>query len=292
MSSPSFEPEVLALLDEIARSSEGRLLRIPRHRFPAYAGDPAETVTPHGSFLSRAERHLIRGYREEAAQVLLHACILQLGKRARIYSTREGSESAMRARAKPLAARLASEADVPRTLSSLAEGHHATFTELAIASVRLAPCDLGFSTLANCYQQEEWFRSSLRVLARFLDGGATSERRAQGFANMAQTYSLQGDHARAYECGLQAARFDGEHCRFAIWCMTDALQGGNEAAVLASAQLLDRGPEQEEYDRVLRLLRRDRERGAWTPTAASQTLSAELRPKLSPRSGAICESFS
>lgn len=291
MSGRHFEPEVLALLEEIARSPEGSLIRIPRERL-AYHGDPREMLTPHGSFLSRAERHLVTAYREEAAQVLLEACILQLSREAQIYSTLKADERELRTRARPLSGRLASERDLPKSLWFLGNGDHVSYTDLATASVRLVPTDLGFSALANCYQKERLFRSSLRVLARFHDAGVSNFRRAQGFANMAKAYSLQGNYMRAFELGLQALRLDEGHSRFAIWCMTDALQAGNEGALLESAKLLDNAPDLHDYSESLTLLRKDRDRSAWTPTLASRKLSARLRSTLSPRTGAICELFS
>ena len=290
MTQSQFEPEVLALLDEIARSPEGRLLHVPRERLKAYYGDPRETITPHGSFLSKAERHLITAYREQAARVLLEACILKLKRAPQIYTTIEGDERVLQARAEALSRRLSDEPDLGNTMSTFAGGGELSFTELAAVSLRLAPCDLAFSALANCYMQERWFRSSLRVLHRFHAGGVSSERRAQGFSNMAQVYSLQGDYRQAFEFGSRAIRLAEGRSRFATWCMTDAIQGGDEPSVLWSAKHLDQSLD-EECLLILPMIRQDKERGSWAPTIPSRQLSLRIRSTLSPLAGAVCELF-
>jgi hypothetical protein len=289
MSETQFEPEVLALLDEIARSPEGRLLHVPRERLRSYYGDPSETLTPHGSFLSRAERHLVSAYREQAAQVLLEACILGLKRDPQFFTTLKRDIGELRDKARCLDAVRIGEGNPARTLVALASGEDLSLTELAIASVRLDPCDRAHNILAVCYQQEGWFNSSLKALERFRRGAASQLQRAQAFANMAHVFARLLDFPEAVRLGLKACALEETRSRFPAWSLTSAVQGGDEPSALESMRLLEERTDASDFTPIVDGLRTGRANGAWAPTSASVDLLPRIRHKCSSRAGAILD---
>lgn len=284
-----FEPEVLALLDEIARSPEGRLLRVPRERLRSYFGDPKEILTPHGSFQSRAERHLITRYREQAARVLLEACHARLQQDQQVVTTAHHDEEALRERARVLSAQLST--DFAGTQDPLLHLSGLSATELAVASARLDPRDAALNALAVCYQSEGWLQSSLRVLATFFDLAVSSEQRADAFSNMARAHSLQGQFSRAVDFRMQACTFDHRRSRLAAWGMVDAIQAGSEERALACSRLLEERASDGGVPGVLQFLDAGRSRARWQPTREARDLCLRLRNALPTVSGALCDAF-
>lgn len=67
---PLLDPEVEALLAEIARDPRSSLLRAPRARNLPELFRPPDLVRPSATFLTRAERHLLAVHREEVAFLL------------------------------------------------------------------------------------------------------------------------------------------------------------------------------------------------------------------------------
>ncbi|HEX6883245.1 MAG TPA: hypothetical protein VF530_07670 [Planctomycetota bacterium] len=291
MSGTAFDPDVLALLDEIARSPEGRLLRIPRERLPTYFGDERELLTPHGSFLSKAERHLITAYREQAASVLLDACIMKLREDPMLFATRVVNEPEMQRKAELLSSRLAGEPEVTRTLEFLSRSSGLSSTQLAAASLRIGPSDLGINALAVSYQDEGLLGSSSRLLARFFQRGASNPQRAQGIANMGRLHVLRGEFLPAWDFACKAYELDSSS-RFAAWSLTAALQGGLEPQAVRSAQLLDECEAATDFDELRLGIVAGRRSGAWLPTPASRRLIPRIRDTVASRSGAICDAFS
>ena len=68
--SGAVNPEIQALLEEIARDPRSHLLRVPRLHLPLAFEPP---VRPGEAFLTKAERHLLKSHRDEVAQLLLDA---------------------------------------------------------------------------------------------------------------------------------------------------------------------------------------------------------------------------
>lgn len=286
-----FEPEVLALLDEIARSPEGRLLHVPRERLRTYFGDPKETLTPHGSFLSKAERHLITAYREQAARVLLEACIGRLREDPLVIASRDVNAAELRRTAARLPRRFPEESEASRSLDALAEGTALSSTELAVAAVRMSPSDLAFNALAVSYQKEQWLGSSLEVLSRFLRGGVSSQQRAQGLGNIGSVHAQRARFDLAFDFAWKAFLMDGSS-RFAAWALADALQGGLEKEARLSAEQLDQCEDAWDFDGLLDGIRAAKRNGAWSPTTTSTRLIPRIREGMGSRSGAICDAFS
>jgi hypothetical protein len=291
MSETQFEPEVLALLDEIARSPEGRLLHVPRQRLRSYYGDPSETLTPHGSYLSKAERHLVSAYREQAARVLLEACHARLQRDQQVVKTRDYVEGDLQGKARVLSRSMPVDPDLKKTLTSLGDRSELSATELVVASVRLAPSEAASNALAVCYQQEGWLRTSLRVLAPFFDCAASDAQRADALSNMGRAHFRPGEYHRAFEFSRQACLLDESRSRLAVWCLTDALQSGDEQAALAASRTLEERLQDGCVALALQVLVEGKKRGAWTPTAAGRNVSARIRVTLPPASGAVCEVF-
>jgi hypothetical protein len=292
MSEQRFEPEVLALLDEIARSPDATLLRIPRERLLRYVGRPEEMISPHGSWLTKAEKHLVTAYREQAARVLLEVCILRLKEDPLIFSTTQPDPATLATRARKVARRLPKQSVSLGTLNDLAGGRIVPTSILAVASLRLAPSDLATNALGLAHQQEGHVMASMRVLKKSLASTSSFHQRAQAWENLGRAYSLKGLFRNAFECDYRAILTDDRKLRFVVWCLADAIQGGDEPSALESAKRIHLRQDSRDAITIARDLLAGRANGSWSPTPAGRRLASRIRKQLPEESGAICDAFS
>jgi hypothetical protein len=286
MTERALAPEVVALLEKIAADPESSLLHVPRERLLRYVGHPEETVSPHGSYLSKAEKHLVAAYREQAAWLLLEACVLRLKEDPLVFSTLAPAPENLRRVAGRVWDTLGGEEPA---LGGVAAGTEVSCLALASASLRLAPSTLALNCLALAHQQEGQARTSLRTLHRLLDDTCPSHQRAQALENMARAHVMLQEFQEAFACDYRASLIDERKVRFIVCCLTDALQGGEERKALESAARL--GRRGEDLSHFVRGLRLGRENGTWAPTPASLQLLSRIRRHMPERSGVICDVF-
>jgi hypothetical protein len=292
MSEPSFDPAVLALLQEIAKDPRASLLRIPKEPLLKYVGRPEEFVSPHGSYLTKAEKHLVTAYREQGARVLLEACILRLKEDPLIYATRSPVETELRARSRRLAPHVPGEDQPLEALRALAQGKDSPMSALAAGSLRLAPSELAYNVLALAHQQEGHVRASMRVLRRLIDGVSSFEQRAQAWENLARAHVMCKQFKEGFDCNRRASLIDERKIRFEVMCLTNAIQGGAESAAFDSAARLDAHANGKMLKEVVQSLRLGRARGAWIPTGAALLLIPRIHGHVSERSREVCATFS
>jgi hypothetical protein len=290
VSEQRFDPEVTALLREIAKDPRSSLLRIPERPLRPWVGYPEETISPHGSHLTKVEKHLAWAYREEASWILLEACILRLKEDPQIYSTIQPDPERLPIAAGRVVSRVEGGEGPRAALRALAREDEVSTSALAAASLRLAPSEVGLNGLALAHQQEGHVQASLRVLSRFFDGASSSRQRAHAWENRARAHVMRGEFGEAYESEYQASCADASEVRFLVWCLTCALQGGNENKVRETIRRLNAHPGRGLTHIAQRLLEA-KIRGLWAPTRASLQLVPHVRGILSEGNRAICELF-
>lgn len=292
MSGHGFDPEVVELLDGIARDPRASLLRMPRERLLRWVGRPDETISPHGSYLTKAERHLVTAYREQAAWVLLQACVLKLKEDPLVFSTLNPEPESVRVSARRVAGRLEGDEDPCRVLAAVADAADVVCSALAAASLRLAPTELGRNCLALAHQREGHLRSSMRVLTAFVAGPCSTTQLAQAWENLGRAHALEGDFAIAYECDCKASNADAQKVRFLVCCFTSAIQGGNQPRAMEAVGRIMAHPAVGDLPVTVQALREGRARGEWSPTPASASVMAGLRGHVPDKLQGICDAFS
>jgi hypothetical protein len=289
--SDSFEPAVLLLLEEIAKDPQASLLRIPKKPLREFAPGSEEVLSPHGSHLTLAEKHLVQAYREEAAWVLLQACIARLKEDPGIHSPFDPDPDGLRKVAHRLRERLEPEGQPPEALRAVAEGASRSPTDLAVASIRLAPSEVAYNCLALSHQQEGHVEASVQVLGRFFRGTSTNGAKAAACANMARAWEKQGKLEQALRSNLKACSFEPAETVFLVWALASALQVGEESTAIGCAKRLDEQEPADSVGRAIHGLRLGRAMGSWCPTSAGLRLAARIRGLGSERSEAVCEAF-
>jgi hypothetical protein len=291
MSEQQFEPAVLALLQEIAKDPRASLLRIPKAPLLRYMGRPEETISPHGSHLTKAEKHLVTAYREQAARVLVEACILRLKEDPQIFSTIQPDGADLRARAHALSSRVRAEERPLDALRALAHGTETPVSGMAVAALLLAPSELALNVLALAHQAEGNVQASIRVLGKAFDGASSFHQRAQAYENMARACDMQQRFGEALEFNYRASVTDVRKVRFLVWCLTSAIQAGDEARAIESIGRLEEHPQDADLPDIVRRLRLGRKRDSWSPTRGSLRVVANIRRHLTEKSGDICGAF-
>ncbi len=172
MTSPAFDPEVQALLDEMVTDPNSTLLKIPEAPLSKWLAKREPPVSTGEAFLTRVERYLLQEYREEAALLLAQACQSALLSKpleeTRIHRHITGGfalEPVDRGELQEKAFRLAS---FPAASSFRAPlemlGLESTPSQLAAASLRIAPRDETRIWMAIALNQEGQHQSAMRVL--------------------------------------------------------------------------------------------------------------------------------
>jgi hypothetical protein len=287
MSASRFDPSVVALLAEIARDPEARMLRIPEKPLRSWTGQ-GDVLTPHGSFLTRAERHLVQSYREEAARILVEACVLRLREEPLFFSDIPTDSKAIATGAKRISERVEDQQEVLRQVGN---GDAVSPTVLAAASLRLAPSETAFNALAFGHAQEGHLRPALRVLDRFLDGRSSAFERATAFENRGKVLVLKQDFSGALRSDQAAVAIDEHRVRFAVCCLTDSVQLGSASEIQHWSKVVDEHPDQASVATFAQHLKKTREAGEWSPTKGSRGAIRLARPQLKEGSGAICDAF-
>ncbi len=181
MSDPksTLDPEVLALLDEIAADPDSTLLRVPREPLKRFLPLREPPVSPREPLLTRAERHLVQAHREYVARLLFDACRLSLTRdpieKTRIHRwvTKDQRleipvKDKWHSWANQAVKNPPSDPDLSfplRLLQRCASGETSTpASELASASLRLVPCDATRIWLGVALHREGQSRSAMHTL--------------------------------------------------------------------------------------------------------------------------------
>lgn len=289
MSDDSFDPAVVTLLGEIAADPRASLLRIPKERLIRWIGRPEEVVKPSGSYLTKAEKHLVSAYREEAAWLLLQACVVELNKHALVFSKMAPDSLRLKEEGRRLSRlrQLSPEAKLAtRQIADMGA------VALGSASLRLSPNDHARNCLAIALQRAGHDGSSMQLLRVLLSGEPNAVQKAQAFENMMFIWASKSAFERAHECGRQAIHSNEECTRLLVWGLTTALQMGNEGVARAYAMRIDEAPKHHEVVQISLALTSTRRERQWEPTASSLLVSQRLRGEVCQSVREICDAFS
>lgn len=291
MSEPDFDPEVVALLDEVAADPNSTLLRIPKGRLLKWVGRPEEIVSPSGSHLTKAEKHLAAAYREEAAWVLLQACIAGLRRDPLLFSTVEPDPKLVQRRARHLSGNEYLSASSQAALSQLNTQDAFDAARLGTAAMRLVPNDTNRNALAVALLPKGQHVGAMRLLTRVLVGEPDTTQRSQAWENMAKVWTIRRDFAKSFECNRMALQSAPSTIRLLVWCLTSALQAGHEPRARDCVSELEKHPALADIDQISSALSLARETGGWSPTAASRMLSERLRGEVAQPVREVCDVF-
>lgn len=292
MSAHSFDPEVVALLREVAADPRASLLHVPKERLIRWVGRPEELVSPTGSHLTKAEKHLVSAYREEAAWVLLQACVAELKKLPLVFSNLDPKPESLADAAKHLTEVEHLDPDTRKDISRVADGTADDVVQLAAAALRLAPNDHARNCLAVAFQAKGLEASSMRQIRVLLAGEPCAAQKAQAYENMAQVWSKREDHQRALACNSRASKADESKVRLLVWCLTSALQVGDARCARAYSLQIQEHPGKDGVVDISAALLSARSLSDWRPTARSQELVRGLEGKVPDVAWSVCNAFS
>lgn len=283
-----FDPEVIALLDEIARSPEGSLLKMPKRPLRHWIAAPEEVVSPHGSYLTRAEKHLVDVYREEAAWVLLERCVKKASESFLVLSTFERSEAELSERSRSLQKRLKGQPDIAEALERAETDTAARF---ATAALRLMPCDFGRLCLAVGLLSGEDDSSASTILEGLTTSRTLASVRAQAFESLGFVHSRKGHFESAVECDESAWLFDQDKIRLIIWAFSDAVQGGNAIKARGFLDRLGEHDDLKTLEAITAEIRDDRAQGRWKPTREARRILPHLQDRTSKEAERLIDVF-
>jgi hypothetical protein len=299
-----FEPEVVALLQEIVGDPESTLLRVPQARLSKWLTARESPVSPQAPLLTRAERHLLQVHRESAAMLLLQRCVMDLTKgpicETRVYRqvTSKASLPLPSEKERTVAARFELEgkpkADVWGDERGVLNGRTlgnptVSPSELAAASLRLSPNDQARVWLGVALQRERQDRSAEKALVSVLSNSPLRADEAWARADLGFVRFWQQDFLAAANWYESAARVrtDVAFPSFGMSWMTSALQLGDIAGARDAAQLLSdlvdgTDPVLEEFLSSLRSI---------PPTVKCRRILAKVRDHVSPVARAIADAL-
>jgi len=249
-SSPLLDPEVEAILREVAKDPDSVLLRVDRPKELRVLVEGGDTVVRGKTGLSLAEKQLLEVHRDEAAY-LLRLAYYRLSERTAL--AREGGlifrpergrpkhlgEAELRNRILQEREALAEDAEAHGALDG---GHAALLStaprpiDLAIASIRLAPSLLAQSYVASEYLIQHHWQSASLTYATLTDRTRDPVLRADFTTGYALALARIGKLGESREVLRCAAEVVPDHECALCWLFssiqTEQLEQAREAAMI------------------------------------------------------------
>lgn len=240
-------PEAEELLRELAADSESTLLRVRRGREVDELSSLRAEVSARAAGLSSAERALLEGYRDEVALLMrcqFYEAYRELESQRALRSLRQGAarckdalgghgvHERLEARAGELE-REFRQAPLTQVLSACLEttrGRGASLTQLAAASLRLAPSEAGRGYVGMAHLVAGHRQSALRVFQELAATSATQRGRAHAHSYLGETREWQGHLDLALEQYREAWRL-GEFSESLLSAFVAAAQLGDVASL-------------------------------------------------------------
>lgn len=224
---PRLDPAAAALLSEIASDPRSCLLRIPARIAEREIRSPEPALRESSTWLSRAERELLRVHRCEVASLLRHAYV------SKLYTEASPTSGLIRRVTKDVciepvdpriwtAAASRSLAELPGTLRQADEftlvgecvaaggWSRVSVEQLVAAAQRLEPRDHGRIVVGVARIDSEQLELAERLLREVLVMGARTTDRAWAAANLASIQDRRGDAHGAYELARQSVELDSK----------------------------------------------------------------------------------
>lgn len=291
MRAATFDPEVVALLREIVEDPNSTLTRIPTERLERWIPRAEDMILPSGSYLTKAEKHLAQAYREEAAWVLLHACMERMtSKSFLIFATSSIEPNLLRRNARYMGIHFGLEIPLLGRLDETAP--EPLPTQLASTALMLVPSDAARIVLACAYHHEGAHSTALGLLNTILHQGSASIARSMAWESCGSVYSSQESYRQAYDCYDRACRMTPNRCNPHVWMFAMALQLGDHEATLRAANLLNAHPRNAaQLNDLASRLRNSRSASQWTPTSVCRNLIQSIGDQLPETTRGLCAAF-
>ena len=292
---PVYEPEVEALIAEIAADPRSYLLREPQRGLVGGPLDLEEGVSVRTAGLTVAEREVVRVWRADAAELLKHLHIREF------ESDPSGGKIVARASVVGEALDRTPTEDLIVLAQVLREsgrcGHVSEAIERAIRgslihppglglargqlirlSHRLMPTDASRTYLAIEADREGSPRRALAMYDSILERSVTDEGRAYALVNANRTYSALGDMKNRIETAGAAIQAAPAWSEASIKVLETCLDAGDLGSASDALNRLvhDQALGLETLTDYLEWLRRQRTSEAWSPTPRFRTTWLEL----------------
>ncbi len=311
MTTPTFDPEVQALLEEIVADPGSILLRVSQARLSRWIDSREPSVSASEPLLTRAERHLLLEYRESVAQMLYTASLRRmfeapswksmlhrrptLETKVEIATDEVWQEQVTRELrlSRPVTTgRIGLE--LLRRSASRGDEERPSAVELAAASLRLVPRDEARISLSLALGFEGQFNSAVRAAESVLTHQPSSQNASIAQEQVAFLLFEKGSIAAARELyGAASFLTDNRPAPAMAW-FNLSLQENNETAALEAAHRLgeviaiDHPLIQEHID----IWEGRKRAGLFHPDARSIQLARRLEERLPSVAGRITHVFS
>jgi hypothetical protein len=302
-----FDPEVEALLREIAADPNSSLLRVTRPQAVKGLFERTERVSPGMTGLSSAERHLVQVHRNEVAHLLREVCrwrmlndpaskrdlapypgagdtegadVQELGHAVRrLEEDEEGESDATSYSALQL---------IKQCVVGPSKGVHVS--SLASASHRLEPHDANRIYIGLDLTFRGKPHAALRVYRALLSECTDPSMRSSAWGNAAVPYELLNSPTTMMECFRRSA-LSAENLLSAMEWLHGAIRCEDKGEALRAGEMMtdlcDRGPSILDWYEGTLLERRV----AWSPTKSQAMFARSLRSSLTPPSRRIADVF-
>jgi hypothetical protein len=249
------EPEVDALLREVAADPRSILLRVPRkHALPILFRDDSD-VGPMTAGLATIDRHLLAVHRSEVAELLRKVCLMRLleSQRGRICVSRyetadcevlsprlpELRQQALRGRSSRVRSDLALTG-LDAALESLRgpTDDLPAVTDLASLSYRLHPTHDARILAAMDLSQRDSSREAVRLLLLVLKNHPSRVTAATAADNLGFAWNELGKLDRAFSSVKAALEYAGDRVTTCMNRLAFGIQLGDEHDILESDRRL------------------------------------------------------
>lgn len=249
---PALEPELEALLREIARDPRSSLLRFPRPARPLDLARTWEAASRTSPGLTPAERHLLEVHRAETAQFLLDRWLHEVTARPRVgFALSKGSdveavvgeESADRQMGVSRLASLLPEARAEFAAESATLDFDKSLTSielsgLVLAAERMLPSILSKTYIAYDQSLNTQPRAALGNLRRLLEAERRPGMRSHLWQAMGFVAGTTGDLALACMCYGRSIRMEETRLNpLAVWLVLCVQVGDRENALTAARRI-------------------------------------------------------
>jgi hypothetical protein len=301
-----FEPEVEAILREIASDPRSSLLRVSRPRHLLGLFERYTNVGPQTVGLTAAERHLLQVYRNEVARLLGDVCRRRLvsGERPLNRSLTVDSdlvipseaENRERSRAlQPFAGEL-DEPDVESLLERCASGdptRQPSVTALAAAMARLVPSDSarGLAGLDLALRGQP--RAALRLHHSILAGSPSPLMASIAWENVGFAQELLRSQEAALDGFRIAALTDlGRSFPALVWLQRGLVMGLADESLRAASRVNELlGPDDKTLDWYVRVLQQWKIQGAWEAHEHGRRLALGIREQVDGPAGMLADAW-
>lgn len=271
---PQFEPEVEALLREIARDPRSCLLRVPRPAVSRTAVEEQPHVMAGATGLTAAERQLLLVHRADAAQLLRELCRRRLmdefflsgaigpdwnasRRMAHAVSDEEWERSAKAELA--FAADAAGDLEAYRLLQQCVArgpGTNASVADVAAASLRLEPSDEARIYVALDQISDGALRSAEAGLHQVIQGTTRRQLASIAWEDVGLARWCENDAERALEMYQRSAAVDPTRWMPILESFVTAVMLGLTDTAMRWSRVLDElvVPDHEAIDRACRTL--------------------------------------